>query len=147
MYESSFDRKVSYFKLLIKKWTIFICAIWNRCLYMTSVICLDIEKYSVDENVIFMVKLYDDNYYICTNCDKPLRKNSVPCQAVANRLNVAELPRLFQDIRRLEGLLVSRRILFKKVTIMPKAKSLKMKGSICNIPISEVDVKSVTKTR
>ena len=49
-----------------------------------------------------MVKSYDDNYYICTACDKALRKNSVPCQAVANRLNVAELPKLFQDIPRLK---------------------------------------------
>ena len=92
-----------------------------------------------------MVKSYDDNYYICTTCDKALRKNSVPCQAVANRLNVVELPKLFQDICRLERLLVSRRILFKKVTVMPKGKALKrvcIKGSICNIPVSEV-----TKTR
>ena len=51
-----------------------------------------------------------------------------------------ELPKLFQDIRRLERLLVSRRILFKKVTVMRKGKSLKMKGSICNIPVSEVNV-------
>ena len=90
----------------------------NHCLYRKSVICFNIEKYSVDENIIFMVKSYDDNY-ICTTCDKALQKNSVPCQAVANRLNVVELPKLFQDIRRLERLLVSRRILFKKVTVMP----------------------------
>ena len=69
-----------------------------------------------------------------------MRKNSVPCQAVANRLNVVELPNLFQDICRLERLLVSRRILFKKVTVMPKGKSLKIKVSIFNIPVSEVDV-------
>ena len=35
---------------------------------------------------------------------------------------------------------VSRKILFKKVTVMPKGKSLKIKGSICNNPVSEVDV-------
>ena len=46
---------------------------------------------------------------------------------------------MFQDICRLNRLLVSRRILFKKVTVMPKGKSLKIKG-ICNIPIAEVDV-------
>ena len=105
-----------------------------------------------------MVKSYDDNYYICTTCDKALRKNSVPyqavvnrlnvalrknsvpCQAVANRLNAAELPKLFQDILRLERLFISRRILFTKVTIMPKGKSRQVKGSIWNIPVSEVDV-------
>ena len=86
--------------------------------------------------------------FIYATCDKALRKNSVPCQAVANRLNVVELPKLFQNIRRLERFLVSRRILFKKVTVIPKGKSLKIKGSICNIPVLEVDVNCnlVTKT-
>ena len=66
--------------------------------------------------------------------------NSVPCQVVASRLNVVEMPKLFQNIRRLERFLVSRRILFKKVTVMPKGKSLKIKGNICNIPVLKVDV-------
>ena len=68
-----------------------------------------------------------------------MRKNSVPCQAVPNILNFVKLPKLFQDILRLERLLVSRRILSKKVTVMPKGKSLKIEGSICNIPVLEVD--------
>ena len=109
-------------------------------MFSISVICFNIEKYSADENIIFVIKSYDDNYYICTTCDKALRNNSVPCQAVANRLNVVELSKSFQDIRRLEKFLVPRRVLFKKVTVMPKGKSLKIKGSICNIPVSEVDV-------
>ena len=131
-------RKVSNFKQLKKNGPFFICVIFNRCLYRTSVICFNIEKYSVDENIIFMVKSYDDNYYICTTCDKALRKNSVSCQAVTNRLMLLELPKLFQDIRRLERLLVSRRILFKKVTVMPKGKSLKIKGSICNVQLRKL---------
>ena len=133
------NRKVPNLKLLIKNGPFFICVKCNCCLYRTSVICFNIEKCNVDENIIFMVKSYDDNYYICM-CDKALRKNSVSCQAVANRLNVVELPKLFQDICRHERLLVSKRILFKKVTVMPKGKSLKIKGSICIIPVSEVGV-------
>ena len=100
----------------------------------------NIEKYSAGGNIIFMVKSFDDNYYICTTCDKGMRKNSVPYQAVASRLNVVESPKLFRDICRLERLLLSRRILFKMVTVMPKGKSLKIEGSICNIPVSEVEV-------
>ena len=119
---------------------LFFYVICNRCLYKTSIISFNIEKYSVDENITFMVKSYDDNYYICTTCDKALGKNSVLCQAVANRLNFVELPKLFQDICRLKRLLLSRRILFKKVAVMPKGKSLKIKGSLCNISISEVDI-------
>ena len=95
LFESSFDRKVSNFKLLVKNGQFFICVICNSCLYRTSTICFNIEKNSVDRNIIFMVKEYDDNYCICTTCDKALRKNNVLCQAVANRLNVAELPKFF----------------------------------------------------
>ena len=119
LYESSFDKKVSNFKLMIKSGPFFIRVICSRFLYRTSVICFNIEKYCVDENIIFLAKSYDHNYYICTTCDKALSKNSVPCQAVANRSNVVELPKFFQDIRRLERLLVSRTILYKKVTVIP----------------------------
>ena len=73
LYESSFDRKVSNFKLLIKNGPIFICVICNRFLYRTSVTCFNIEKHKLDdENIILMVKSYEDNYYICTTCDKAL---------------------------------------------------------------------------
>ena len=66
---------------------------------------------------------YDnDSYYIWTTCDKVLQKDSVPCQAVAKRLNAVELPKLFENICRLWRLLVSKRILFKEVTVMPKGK-------------------------
>ena len=72
--ESSFDRKVANFKLLIKNGPLFICVICNRCLHSTSVIFFNIEKYKVDENIIFIVKSYDGNCYICATCDKALQK-------------------------------------------------------------------------
>ena len=72
--ESSFDRKVANFKLLIKNGPLFICVICNRCLHSTSVIFFNIEKYKVDENIIFIVKSYDGNCYICAICDKALQK-------------------------------------------------------------------------
>ena len=72
--ESSFHRKVSNFKLRIKNGPFFICVICNRCLHRTSVIFFNIEKYKVDENIIFIVKSYGDNYYICATCDKALQK-------------------------------------------------------------------------
>ena len=68
-------------------------------------------------------------------------KNNVPCQAVSNKLAVELLPNEFRDLRRLERVLVAKRILFKKVTVMPKGQSPKVKGSMCNIPISEIDNK------
>ena len=98
------------------------------------------QKYNADEEVTFMVKSYDGNYYIGNTCGKALRKNKMPCQAVANKLSTVVLPRIFQGINRPERLLVPRRSLFEKVAVMSKGKSLKMKGSICNIPVTEVNV-------
>ena len=83
---------------------------------------------------------YDGNYYIFNTCDKALQNNGMLCQAVANKLFVVDLSKKFQGINRLERLLASRGILFKKVIVMPKCKSLKMKGSICNIPVTEIDI-------
>ena len=48
------------------------------------------------------------------------------------------MPKEFESISRLERALVSRRILFKKVAMMPKGKLPKIKVSLCNIPVNEV---------
>ena len=34
---------------------------------------------------------------------------------------------------------LARRILFKKITVMPKGQSPKVKSNICNIPIAEIE--------
>ena len=115
------------------------CVVCNGCQYNKLVICFKITKCSVDEEVILMVNSYDGNYYICNTCDNALRKNKMPCRVVANTLSIEVLPKIFQGINRLERLLISRRILLKRITVMPKAKLLKMKGSMCNISVTEVD--------
>ena len=60
------------------------------------------------------------------------------CLTKVDKLAVKCLPSQFQTIHRLERALVSSRILFKKVIIIPKGQSPKLKRSICSIPISEV---------
>ena len=95
-------------------------------------------RYNVDEDSIFMVMSNDGNYYICNTSGKTLQNNRMPYQVVANDLFVEDLPKQFQGVNGPESLPELRKILFKKVTIMLKGKSLKMKGSICNIPVTEV---------
>ena len=51
-------------------------------------------------------------------CNRAM-KIFIPCQTVSNKL-------------------VSRRILFKKVVIMPKGKLRMIKGSLCKIPVNEI---------
>ena len=45
------------------------------------------------------------------------------------------MPDELKKLNKLERALISRRILFKKVAIMPKGRFLKLKGFICNITI------------
>ena len=53
------------------------------------------------------------------------------------------VPEVLSNLNRLERVLISRRILFKKVIIMPKGKFPKLKGSICNVPIDTADMVNV----
>ena len=62
-------------------------------------------------------------------------KRQIPCQAVSNQLELYDFPSDFKDIRLLERVLIARRLLFNKITIMPKGQSLKVKGAICNVPL------------
>jgi len=73
---------------------------------------------------------YDRRSYICKTCDKQLRKKKIPCQSVSNKLENIELPNGLSNINRLERVLVAKRLLFKKITIMPKGQSPKLKGNI-----------------
>ena len=57
-----------------------------------------------------------------------------------NILEVSELTKEFRDIRRLEWVLIARRLLLRKISIMPKSQSAKLKGTLCNVPIDAVDV-------
>ena len=62
---------------------------------------------------------------------------------MCNDLDVFNLPDQFSDIRRLEKIIISKRLLYKKITIMPKGLAPKMKGTICNIPINAEDICNV----
>ena len=80
---------------------------------------------------------------ICTSIKlviKKLRKSVIPCEA-AKKFNITLLSQEFRSLNRLERVPVSKRILFKKVAIMPKGKSPKQKGSMCNTLTDEVDFK------
>ena len=109
-----------------------------RRLNEISLILFKKENYD-DVNAILtsLVKSYDGLLYICKTCNK-LKKKFIPCQAVSNKLDINFSPKEFESINKLERVLVSRRILFKKVVTMPKGKLPKTKGSLCNNPVNEV---------
>lgn len=64
----------------------------------------------------------------------------MPFQAISNKLEVYNFPTDFESIGKLEKVLIEKRILFKKVVIMPCAQMKKITGTICNIPVAYIDV-------
>ena len=61
-------------------------------------------------------------------------------QTVSNNLQIFELPSRFRDLRKLEKFIIARRLLFKKVKIMPNGQCPKIKGEICNVPRNADDI-------
>ena len=69
-------------------------------------------------------------------CGKKLKKKkAISCQAVYNQLELCELPKEFRDIRRLEKVLLA-----KRLSIMPKGQSPTLKGVLCSVPIDVADI-------
>ena len=89
------------------------------------------------------IKSFDGLLYVCKTCNKKLKSSKVPCQAVLNKLQIFDLPKEYSDIRKLEKVLEAKRLLFKKITIMPKGQFPNVKGAICNVPIDNVDVSNL----
>ena len=143
--EIGLSNRIKTFKKQIVKGPFYICVICNRTLYKTSVLLFLETKYEITSNVIFSsrVQSFDSLEYICRTCYSKLLKNNTPAQAVCNDLRICNVPDRFSDNRKLEKIIISRRILFKNVTIISKGQAPKMKGAICNVPINAADICNV----
>eukprot|EP00111_Clytia_hemisphaerica_P014679 TCONS_00043273-protein len=133
--------RIAKFKTLVNEGPFYICVCCNRCLYRQTVVKYTPENYNMpEENFCSEVISFDGQLYICKTCHNKLKKDNLPCQSVKNKLDIYELPAEFHTLRRLEKVLISQRILFKKIAIMPKGQFPKLKGSICNVPIDIEDI-------
>jgi len=55
---------------------------------------------------------------------------------VHNNLAVDDVPPELAGLEKLEQILVSQRIVFQKIVVMPKGQERKIRGAICNVPVS-----------
>ena len=79
---------------------------------------------------------YDGKVYVCMTCHKSILKKRTPCQGVSNKLDREVAPKQLENLKKLEQVLISKRILLKNVAIMHrKVEFAKIKGDICNIPL------------
>ena len=138
----STEKAVAKFKEEVKKGPFYICVVCNRTLYTRTVQMFEKNKYQVETCSVFdyMVRSADGKQYICIICHKKSLKGTVPAQTVCNNLQIFELSSRFRDLRKLEKIIIAKQLLFKKVTIMPKAQCPKIKGAICNVPVNADDI-------
>ena len=131
-------RGIALFKHKIFEGPFYICGVCNRGLYKRPVILLSLENYNISHEIFTSVLSHDGRACPCVTCHKTILKALVPCQAVINKLGIVSLPKEFEPVNKLERILVSKRILFKKITIMSKGQTPNIKGTICNIPVQEI---------
>ena len=129
------------FKNAIKEGPYYICVVCHRCLYKKSIKKFVSTNYNMSCNEFH--ESFDQCKYVCITCDKHLKKNTTPPQAVTNKSMLDPIPDVLSILNRLEKTLISKRILFKKITIMPKGQQPKIRGAVCNIPIQADAVSNV----
>ena len=78
----------------------------------------------------------DNIKYICTSCYNNLhgKKNKLPAQAVANGLQLKEMPEKLQDLNDLECYFISLCIPFMKLIALQKGKQFCINGPCVNVP-------------
>ena len=77
---------------------------------------------------------------ICKTCDRYLKTKKIAPQSVCNKLNIPSVPCKFRTLNRFERVLISRRLLVNRFTIMPKGCSLKLNDAVCDIHIETNDI-------
>lgn len=126
---------IDSFNKKIREGPYFICTVCSRCLYRRTVVECKKQKYSTS-NVFTNKKSFNNKEYICKTCNSKVSKGQVPCQAVCNKLMVDEIPPQLQCLEKLEQIFIAQRIFFEKIVIMSKGQQKKIKGAICNVPVS-----------
>ena len=69
--------------------------------------------YNVSCDLFHEIESFDGYKYICFTCDKHLKKDKTPPQAVTNKLELDTIPAALETLNRLEKTLISKRILLR----------------------------------
>ena len=90
------------------------------------------------------MRSFNEKNYICHTCHKHISRNEMPCQAVFNKMSLDPILDELKDLKKLEKILISKRIIFKKIAIINgKGEFAKIKRNICNIPIEAANTYNI----
>ena len=66
----------------------------------------------------YSVRSFDVKTCICDTCHKHLSRNEMSFQAVFNKMSLYHIPDELKDLKKLEKILISKKIIFKKIPMM-----------------------------
>ena len=73
------------------------------------------QKYHIlSAELYHSVKSIDEKLYMCKTCHKHLNKNEIPCQAVCSKWLYSISRDEWKNLKKLEKVLISKRVLFNK---------------------------------
>ena len=137
------DRAGAKFRASCKEFPEFVCTCCHRMLFLRSVKIFHEDKYNfggvcgkaLNERYRFKDE-GKQHEYICTTCNRSMKKNRMPCQAVANGLEIPTVPKQLQGLTRLECRCIGLRIPFMWIRALPKGGQGKIRGPCINVPAS-----------
>lgn len=97
------------------------------------------EKYNKIDKNLLIKHLYvyvsnDGVTYVCKTCNRALNSGSLPAQAVANGLELDQIPAELATLKMLEIRVISQRISFMKICALPVGKQQCIHGPTVNVP-------------
>ena len=115
----SLDYYIQQFNRCLREGPYYICVVCHRLLYRKPVLEFKKDKYNSSSRLFTTVTSFNGNMYICNTCH-----------------NQEEKPPELASLEKLEQILVSQRIVFQKIVVMPKGQQRTIRGAICNVPVS-----------
>ena len=119
----------------------YVCTCCHRMLFRKTVDVFRRDKYKfggICDRILSDQYRYKDKdkdeEYICQTCNKDLKQDRMPCQAVANGLEITHVPLELQGLSRLEVRCIALRIPFMMISALPKGKRGKIRGACVNVP-------------
>lgn len=119
----------------------YVCTVCHRRLFRKSVKDFSVQKYDMRNEDVqitlserFRYKNKDGCEHICQTCHGKLLKGKMPSQAVANQLELPDIPEEFEGLTRLEVRCISKRIPFMSLQALRKGGQGKINGPCINVP-------------
>ena len=113
--------KIEKFCQKIRQGPYFICTVchWYQRLYKHSVRLFEHEKYHIPTAELYCpVRSFDEKTYTGDTYHKHLSRNEMPCQVVFNKMSLDPIPDELKDFKKLEKILIFKRIILKKIAII-----------------------------